>query len=211
MAEAARPSRPAPLRRDAVLEAVTFAAERLLLAADWHDAIGEVLARLGIGVAASRATVVRIDRDADGAPLATYESEWCAPGVPSMAGHPGLHRSPLLPTFARWVDAMSAGQPIIGDVESFPPGEREEYEAQGIRALAYYPITVEGDWWGCVGLEDCDGPRSWTLSELDGARTAAAMLGAAIARQRQDERLRDAETRYRGVVERIPAVNYVDV
>jgi len=211
MAEAARPSRPAPLRRDAVLEAVTFAAERLLLAADWHDAIGEVLARLGIGVGASRASVVRIDRDADAAPLASYESEWCAPGVPSMADHPSLHRSPLLPTFARWVDAMSAGQPIIGDVESFPPGEREEYEAQGIHALAYYPITVEGDWWGCVGLEDCDGPRSWTLSELDGARTAAAMLGAAIARQRQDERLRDAETRYRGVVERIPAVTYVDV
>ena len=42
-------------------------------------------------------------------------------------------------------------------------------------------------------------------------RTAAALLGAAIARQRQEERLRDAETRYRGVVERIPAVTYVDV
>src|SRR4029079_13761483 len=70
---------------------------------------------------------------------------------------------------------------------------------------------VRGGVWGCVGLEDCDGPRSWTLSELDGARTAAAMLGAAIARQRQDERLRDAETRYRGVCARTPAVTYVDV
>ena len=45
MAEPAQTTRPAPLRRDAVLEAVTFAAERLLLAADWHDTIDEVLAR----------------------------------------------------------------------------------------------------------------------------------------------------------------------
>ncbi len=137
MAEAARPTRPAPLRRDAVLEAVTFAAERLLLAADWHDAIGEVLSRFGIGVGVSRATVVRIDRDGDDVLLASSESEWCAPGVPSMIDHPGLQRSPLLPTFARWVDAMRAGQPVIGDVDSFPAGEREEYEAQGIRSLAY--------------------------------------------------------------------------
>jgi PAS domain-containing protein len=128
-----------------------------------------------------------------------------------MANHPALLASPMLPGFARWVDAMTAGQPIVGDVETFPPVERAEYEAQGIRSLAYYPIVVEGEWWGCVGFEDCDDRRAWTLSELDGARTAAAMLGAAITRQRQEERLRDAETRYRGVVERIPAVTYVDV
>jgi PAS domain S-box-containing protein len=211
MAEPARPTRPAPLRRDAVLEAVTFAAERLLLASDWHDAIHEVLARFGIGVQVSRTTVVRVDRDAELGLVASSESEWCAPGVPSMADRATLQRSPWLPGFARWVDAMTAGQPIVGDVDTFPDDERMEYQAQGIRSLAYYPVTVEGDWWGCVGFEDCDGPRAWTLSELDGARTAAAMLGAAISRQRQDERLRDAETRYRGVVERIPAVTYLDV
>src|SRR5262245_47525723 len=209
MAEPAQTTRPAPLRRDAVLEAVTFAAERLLLAADWHDAIGEVLARFGIAAAVSRATIVRVDADGSG-PLATGEAEWCAPGVPSMADHPGLQRSPWLPRFARWVDAMSAGQPIVGDVETFPLEERQEYLGQGIASLAYYPITVEGAWWGCIGFEDCDGPRAWVLADLDGVRTAAAMLGAAITRQRQEERLRDAETRYRGVVERIPAVTYVD-
>ena len=106
---------------------------------------------------------------------------------------------------------MSAGQPIVGDVETFPPAEQQEYRAQGIASLAYYPITVEGEWWGCIGFEDCDGPRAWVLSDLDGVRTAAAMLGAAISRQRQEERLRDAETRYRSVVEQIPAVTYVDV
>ena len=211
MAEPARTARPAPLRRDAVLEAVTFAAERLLLAADWHDAIEEVLARFGIAAGVSRATIVRVDPDVGAGPLAAGEAEWCAPGVPSMADHPGLRGSPWLPDFERWVDAMSAGQPIVGDVETFPAAELQEYRTQGIASLAYYPITVDGEWWGCIGFEDCDGPRVWVLSDLDGVRTAAAMLGAAISRQRQEERLRDAETRYRSVVEQIPAVTYVDV
>ena len=211
MAEPVRTSRPAPLRRDAVLEAVTFAAERMLLAPDWHDAIHEVLARFGIAAGVSRATVIRTDHDASGTPLATEEAEWCAPGVPSMRDHPGLHASAWTPEFERWVDAMTAGQPIVGDVGTFPDDERSEFAVQGVRSLAYYPVTVEGEWWGCFGFEDCDGPRTWTLTDLDGVRTAAALLGAAIGRQRQETRLRDAETRYRGVVERIPAVTYVDV
>jgi PAS domain S-box-containing protein len=210
MAEPAQTTRPAPLRRDAVLEAVTFAAERLLLAADWHDAVGEVLARFGIAASVSRMTILRSDTGAREEPLANVEAEWCAPGVPSMIDHPTLRGAPMLPRFARWVDAMSAGQPIVGDIDTFPAAEREDFTAQGIASLAYDPITVEGAWWGCIGFEDCDGPRVWVLSDLDGVRTAAAMLGAAITRQRQEERLRDAETRYRGVVERIPAVTYVD-
>ena len=211
MAERVRTSRPAPLRRDAVLEAVTFAAERMLIAPDWREAIHEVLARFGIAAGVSRATVIRTDRDASGPPLATEEAEWCAPGVPSMHDHPGLRGAPWTPEFERWVDAMTAGQPVVGDVATFPADEQTEFALQGIQSLAYYPVTVDGEWWGCFGFEDCDGPRTWSLTDLDGVRTAAALLGAAIARQRQEERLRDAETRYRGVVERIPAVTYVDV
>src|SRR3954463_10339205 len=106
MAEPAQPPRPAPLRRDAVLEAVTFAAERLLLAADWHDTIDEVLARFGIAAGVSRTTMGGGAWGGGGEPLGTAEAEWCAPGVPSMADHPSLRDAPWLPRFARWVDAM---------------------------------------------------------------------------------------------------------
>ncbi len=211
MAESIRTPRPTPLRRDAVLEAVTFAAERLLLSADWHDAIDEVLARFGIATTVSRAMVGSTTVDPAGALLTTAQAEWCAPGVPAVSQRPAMRGETWRLGFDRWVDAMTAGQPIVGDVTTFPPDEREELEQQGIYSLAYYPVTVDGGWWGCIGFEDCEGSRSWSLTDLDGARTAAALLGAAIARQRQEDRLRDAEARYRSVVERIPAVTYVDV
>ncbi len=209
MAEPVPMPRAAPLRRDAVLEAVTFAAERLLLAADWHEAIDEVLARFGIAARVSRAVIVQVTDD-DGSLREDAVAEWCAPGVPTTLGVARAN-SPLAPGFDRWSDAMAAGQPIVGDVSTFPPEEQAVLGRFHIASLAYYPISVEGVWWGSIGFEDCDGPRAWSLADIDGARTAAAMVGAAIGRQRQDARLHDADTRYRSVVERIPAVTYVDV
>src|SRR5205823_4074098 len=92
-----------------------------------------------------------------------------------------------------------------------PEQERPALRSQSIVSLAYFPITVDGIWWGCIGFDDCDGVRDWSVTDLEGLRTAAALLGAAIARRRQEERLLSAESRYRSVVERIPAVTYVDV
>src|SRR4029079_15246490 len=152
MAEPAQTTRPAPLRRDAVLEAVTFAADRLCRAADWHDAIDEVLAGFGIAAGVSRATILRADPGDDAGPLATAEAEWCAPGVPSMADHPSLRGEPWSPRFVRWVDAITAGQPIVGDVGTFPSAEREDLTAQGIAWVSHLPNTGDGSWWGWVGF-----------------------------------------------------------
>ena len=77
--------------------------------------------------------MVRVDRDTSGALLATGETEWCAPGVPSMRDHPALQASPWIPGFERWVDAMTAGQPIVGDVATFPAAEQDEFSLPGIR------------------------------------------------------------------------------
>ena len=107
---------------------------------------------------------------------------------------------------------MSAGEPIIGDVADLPAGG-----AAGVPALrgsrrsptTRSPSTASGG--AASGSRTATDRATGSLTDLDGVRTAAALLGAAIARQRQEERLRDAETRYRSVVERIPAVTYVDV
>jgi hypothetical protein len=77
------------LRRDAILEAVAFAAEQLLLSPDWLDAADEVLARLGIAADVSRAYIMRnvvIERRDCMEQLA----EWCAPGISSQFANPSL-------------------------------------------------------------------------------------------------------------------------
>jgi PAS domain S-box-containing protein len=195
---------------DAMLEAVASSAERLLLASDWTEAIDDVLLRLGAAAGTSRAYLIRVDADADGSP-ATQLAEWCAPGVTSQFDNPTLTGSPLERTgFSRWVEVMGRGDTIHGVVATFPPSEREELRRQDIVSIAAFPIFVEGRWWGFVGFDDCRSERDWTTHELDALRAVAGMLGAAEQARRSEARRREAEARYRQLIDDNPAVTYTE-
>ena len=84
MVETARAAKPAPLRRDAVLEAVAFAAERLLLSSDWSEVAVEVLGRLGVAADVSRVHLVR-NEDTGGGLIMQIAAEWCSPGTHSTS------------------------------------------------------------------------------------------------------------------------------
>jgi PAS domain S-box-containing protein len=78
-------------------------------------------------------------------------------------------------------------------------------------SLAEHPVFVDGEWWGAIGFDDCVLVREWNGEELGALRAASTVLGAAIQRQRGDERARATESRYQQFVEHIPAVTYMDV
>lgn len=211
MVDTARHASAASLRRDAILEAVAFAAERLLLAADWREASPEVLARLGAAADVSRAYVLENHSEDDHRLRATLASEWCAAGIGSQVGNPSLIDSPWDEAFSRWAEAHRQGETIMSHVRELPEAERPELEAQGIVSIVEIPIFVDDTWWGCIGLDDCVEERAWTGAEQDALRAVAGVLGAAVLRQHSDDQRREAELRYRQLVERIPAVTYTDV
>ena len=211
MVDTARPTGVIPPRRNEIIDAVAFAAERLLLAPDWLDAAPDVLARLGEAADVSRVYVLESRPGEDG-PTIQQAAEWCAPGIVSQAGNPVLAGAGWdAAGFGRWAEVLSHGGVIAGDVDAFPAAEREELRAQDITSTLVLPIRVDDAWWGCIGFDECVRMRDWAGGEIEAMRAAAALLGAALTRQRQDDRLRHAEDRYRSVVEEIPAVTYFDV
>jgi PAS domain S-box-containing protein len=211
MVDTERPTPGPSLRRDAILEAVAFAAERLLLATEWREAAPEVLARLGVAADVSRAYVMENHLDDEERLCATLATEWCASGIESQVGNPFLTASPWDEAFARWAEAHGRGETIMSHVRDLPDGERPELEGQGILSIVEIPIFVDGAWWGCIGLDDCLEERAWSGAEQDALRAVAGVLGAAVLRQRSDDQRREAEERYRQLVERIPAVTYTDI
>ncbi|HYJ59833.1 MAG TPA: PAS domain-containing protein [Actinomycetota bacterium] len=211
MVDTARATGVIPPRRNEIIDAVAFAAERLLLAPDWLDAAPEVLARLGRAADVSRAYVLE-SRPGEVGPIVHQVAEWCAPGIASQSSNPALAGATWTEIgFERWAAVLSEGGVIDGDVRTFPAAEREELAAQDIASTLVLPIRADGEWWGCVGFDECVRIRDWADGEIEAMRAAAALLGAALTRQRQDDRLRRAEERYRSVVEQIPAVTYFDV
>ncbi len=195
-------------RRDAVLEAVGFAAERFLRSHDPDEALPDVLERLGEAAGASRVYVFENEAMPDGSPAMTINREWLAPDVTSI-DEPSNRRLPYRTSFGRWEAALSAGGPIVGLVRDFPAGEREGLGAEGVRSLVVVPVFVGDEWWGFLGFDDCMSERVWPAAEVEALKAAADTLGAAIGRARAERRQAETELRYRTLVESIPAVTYI--
>jgi PAS domain S-box-containing protein len=200
------------LAGDSMLAAVAYSAERLLLAADWRDAIDDVLMRLGEAAGVSRAYLIQVDPPASGNGYrATQVAEWCAPGISSQFANPTLRGASLEDAgFSRWIELMSAHQIVHGIVRELPEQEELELTKQEILSMAAFPVFVDGEWWAFVGFDDCAQEREWSAFELDSLRAAAGMLGAAEQALRAEIRRLEAEVRYQQVVEQNPAVTYTE-
>jgi two-component system cell cycle sensor histidine kinase/response regulator CckA len=185
-----RRSEEALLRRDAILEAVGFAAERLLRATSVEDAIAEVLERIGCATHVSRVAIFEATDDSAGRKVSTMRHEWTGPGVPSQLG------SGQVIGLSLWGDRLARDEVVRGHLRDFPPHERALLEPQGIKSLLDVPIVVGGQWWGDISLDDCVSERTWSDAEVEALRAAAGIIGASIARDRAETELRSREEQF---------------
>jgi PAS domain S-box-containing protein len=194
-------------RRDAILEAVGYAAERFLGEAErWEENIGDVLKHLGVAAGASRVYIFENYTGEDGELWNTQRYEWIAPGVaPTLqepAGEPAeASLAYEAAGYGRWIEILGRGDSIYGHTRAFPPGEQWALREQDILSIAVVPIFVEGEWWGFLGFDECSEEREWSAAEVDALKAAASTLGAALRRRRIEEDLRQSEERYRAVIE----------
>ena len=175
-------------RRDSILEAVAFAAEKLLTTPEWEHGIDEVLAQLGAASAVSRVYIVPVGDDRTEAGEGSLH-QWTAPGVlPRTDGLQGPYLAAR--GLGRWEAVLQAGGIVEGRLRSFPPDEQAMLAAQGVCSLVVVPIFVGSQWWGFIGFDDCDEERSWPASAVEVLKSAAGTIGAAILRRRAEaERL----------------------
>jgi PAS domain S-box-containing protein len=196
-------------RQDAILKAVGFAAERFLRTSPWEHTIGDVLERLGLAAAASRAYVYENHAATDGTELMSMRFEWAAEGIEAIADDPTSNDFPYHPGFERWERELGAGRVIHGPVSEFPESERRMLASADIRSTVFVPIRPGEETWGFIGFDDCLSERRWSQAEIDALRAAAETLGAAIARQHTEEEVRATQAKYRTLIEQIPAITYI--
>jgi PAS domain S-box-containing protein len=188
-------------RQEAILRAVTFAAQRFLAARSWREVVPQVVPLVGQAAEVDRVLVV--GGTAEGNGTAGVRLAWPDPPGPSdgAGGDGSLPWRALL------------------DAEPGPAAARPEAERAALRALGLgeegsvlvVPVVVGGTAWGLIVLADGDPARRWSAAEVDALGAAASALGSAIDREEKDRALREAESRYRALVEEIPAVLYVNL
>jgi diguanylate cyclase (GGDEF)-like protein/PAS domain S-box-containing protein len=175
------------LERDAILEAVSFAAEQFLTASRWAQPIQAVLARLGRAANASRSYIFKnhtnFGHDYLPALLMSPCYEWVADGITPQIDNPDLQNLPYYPLFGRWAQTLCQGQAIQGLVRDFPDAEILLLTAQHIISIVILPIFVGKNWWGFMRYDYCVEERQCSPVVLDALKTAARILGAAIQQE----------------------------
>src|SRR5262245_45562990 len=153
-------------RRDTILEAVSFAAERFLEALGWKRHIQAVLERHGAAASASRVYIFENHTGAEGELLTSQRYEWAAPGVAPQLDNPELQAFCYSTSgFERWPATLGLGELIHGPISSFPPAERALLATHDIHSIAVVPIYVGPVWWGHIGFDDCQTAREWSSAE----------------------------------------------
>ncbi len=186
--------------RDAILEAVSNAAERLLAEPSWRTAADGLLEHLGIAAEASRAYLFEGGVREDGSLIASQRNEWVAEGITAEFTNELMQDMCFEEVgLGRYAEIVTANDLFVGNVKDFPDSERAFFGAQGIRSIATVPIFVDGNWWGFIGFDDCVSERAWSAAELDALRTAASLMAAAIGRERSETTLREHEQKLRAV------------
>src|SRR5215216_898332 len=190
-------------RRDAILVAVRFAAERLLgEAVSWEESVRSILRRLGEATRTSRVYIFENFVGDDGELWATMRHEWVATSVSPQVDNPLMAAMPYRAAgYGRWVEMLGRGEPVYGHTREFPKSEQPELRNQDILSIVVVPIFVEGRWWGFIGFDECIRERQWSTAEVSALGAAAGTLGAAIRRRRIEEELKQSEERYRAVIE----------
>lgn len=107
----------------------------------------------------------------------------------------------------RWFEQLSAGRLIVGLVKDLPSKEKELLDLQNILSVLIVPIFVRDQFWGFIGFDDCLKERIWGKNEEAILIAAAASIGGAINRNKQEELLKqDIEERIK-VEQELAAAN----
>lgn len=173
-------------RRDAILDAVARCNESMSGNRTHGEFADDVLQRLGRATGVSRVYVFEFKRTGAGNLVASQRFEWAAPGVAPQIDNPDLQGVDFAEAgYLRWERLLMAGEPVVGDIASFPPSERPLLEAQEILSLLVQPIFAGSQLWGMMGFDSCSRLQSWDQVEVDVLRIASRSFGSAIQRQEQ--------------------------
>ncbi|MEW5829764.1 MAG: GAF domain-containing protein, partial [Chloroflexota bacterium] len=174
-------------RRENILNAVSLAADTFLRES-WEENVNYFLMLLGKAARVSRAYVFL--RQSQDEHVFHMPYEWCAPGISTQIDNPNLNGINFRTDgFERWIPIMEKNEIVQGLVRDLPASEQVELRAENILSIICVPITVNNNWWGFIGLDDCVDERKWDFTEIDTLKTAANILSAAIQREKSEDEI----------------------
>src|SRR5262249_51553623 len=115
-------------RRTAMLEAIGYAATRIVTSGDWQTGIQELLDRLGQAMSVSRGPLFEMPKGADGHPVESCRYDWSEPGLSRLSSDPRYQSIPLVDAAGRldeWTRRRQQGEVVQATLSDVTGGNRD--------------------------------------------------------------------------------------
>ncbi len=178
--------------REAILQAVNFAAESFLNNPDWKVHIKEVLQKIAEASGADHVSVFNNNYDDRGQLVKAQRIDcWMDADIQHVhALTPGMNYDVEQIGDRNFVKTLKDERFIQFHVRELPRKARPLFHLNNVKSSLYISVYTNGDWWGYLRFDQCKIEREWDPIEIEALQTAANILSAAIDRQKTDERLK---------------------
>jgi len=96
---------------------------------------------------------------------------------------------------------LTNGMIFSENISELPQDVRDVLEPQEIKSILIYPITVEGNFYGFIGFDECKRNKIWEKEELALLKTVSNVLSNSFERREYLERLKSSEIRLKMAIE----------
>lgn len=187
-----------------ILEAVSQCSEKFLKMTDFNATVNEVLKLLGDVSGVDRVCIYE-NFENNGELFTSQIMEYVAEGITPHLYSPDFQNiSYYKNNLHRWVEFLSAGDAVYGNVKDFPEKERIMMESMGLSSVVGIPIFLSGKWWGFLGFDEFNDTREWSEEEIEALKRAASGIGSGLENWLAKNFLKKSEEDFRHLFEYAP-------
>lgn len=130
--------------------------------------------------------------------------EWCNEGIKTQSDS---FKNFSDHNFPWWMRELREGRNIfIQDVKQLPKkasNEKKILEKQNVKSLLAYPIYLNSELSGFIGIDDTKGNKTWNELDFSVLRILSQIIGNALERESNEKKLKKSEAEYINIIENL--------
>ena len=195
--------------KDKLLSVIADSANGLLKEENYNNILPDILQNLLTATSSDRAYIFENSRNESGEVITSQKFECCSSGCEPHINNPAFQNIPFR-VFQDQFEGLKEGSVFCGLTDKWENKDMRLWFVQkGIKSFLLIPIIVNQEYWGIVGLEDCDKPRVWSEMDTGVLKTFATSLASAIERKKAEEAILESEARFRYMADTAPVMIWV--